>query len=215
MSSADQYDACGASLSQGDIVETIPFGFIPSPLTLYRKANSALTTGQAKFGTTTDLERAFNSGIESIEARAGRGIAIVLWADCQIDKFLNQGRPVEKWFAGVAPIFSARRLGSERQRENLFAGKKKAFFPLHAYPEAGVSDDSYVDLRQIWSVSQTLLTNRRATLSVRGRDALYDHLLLFLTDRQLSDKFECPKCGESSPASALLSQHGPREGGDE
>lgn len=186
MSRPSQYDAIGEKLSQGDIVANCPFGYVPSPLTIYRRESSGLPKGKANYGGTGDVPRAFQGPFELIEARATRGLGLVLWADCQIDKFLNQGKPQEKWYVGVAPVFSAKAMSQEKQ-DNLLEGKRRAFYPLLRFPEIGISELSYVDFRQVWAVSQNLLTERRATLSEVGRKAMYDHLLLFLTDRKVPD----------------------------
>ncbi len=195
-------------------MEVVPAGWIPHPLTIYRKADSSRPAGKANYGGREDTPRAFEHDHELIEARALCGQAMVLWADCQVDKFKNQGKPSDKWYAGIAPILPARKITSSLARSRMLEGRKKAFFPLFAFPEAGIPEDSYVDLRQIWSVSQSILTARRATLSVRARDALYEHLFLFLTDRAIADTVHCPRCAATIPARDLIPRTEPGDDGE-
>ena len=96
-------------LSQGDIVREVPWGTIVAPTTVSR------LQGRPKNATVnpaTEVPSAFKKGHENILARAGLSPGVVLWPNCQIDKLLNQGRPEEKWFAGVAPVLPIDSLSS-------------------------------------------------------------------------------------------------------
>lgn len=63
-----------------------------------------------------------------------------------------------------------------------------------------MTSPSYVDLRHIWPVRQSLLKARLATLSDLARLALFDHLFSFLTRKRLRDSILCPSCHEKIEA---------------
>jgi len=113
-----------------------------------------------------------------VHVKAQPGLALVLWQDCQIDKFKNQKKDPSKWFTAVAPIRPITEIqdGLEAVRE----GKRRAFFHLPAWDELGIPE-GFVDLRYVWPVSQSILSSRVATLSTTARLALYDRLFAFLT----------------------------------
>lgn len=122
---------------------------------------------------------------------------MVVWHDCQIEKFENQGKPQGKWFAAVAPIipFSLAQM-NEEARETVRSGERRAFFHLAAWPEAGVQEEGFVDLRHVLPIRQSWLLERRTgALSETVRQALHLHYFTFLTQRQLIPDFGCPQCG--------------------
>ena len=105
-----------------------------------------------------------------------------VWHGCEIDDFLHRNQPQKAW-VGVAPIFRmADRIPQEPAREAVRSRQRSAFFPL-APLEVGSFrlGEAYVDFRLIWSVKQSILTNRLATLSETVRHSLYAHLFFFLT----------------------------------
>lgn len=186
----------GKDLSQGDIVTDIPWGLIGDPVIICRPSDRTSVAGKAKYNSLsgTHSPRAFSKPPEFVHATAYSGTVVVLWHDCQIDKFKNQGKQKKKWFTAVAPIMSASQLNA-RDAEAIATGQRKAFFPLPASPELKVEGPScYIDLRHIWPVKQTLLVDRTVTLSEKTKLALIYHLFEFLTDREIPTEMECPHC---------------------
>ncbi len=159
----------GDRLSQGDILRSVPWGLVDAPITVFRPDDRS-------------------------KPIASFGPVIVLWHDCQIDKFLEQNKPLEKWFTGVAPLLPLDRLDS-KSAQFVIEGRRRAFFFVPAYPAIGLNDSMYVDLRHIWPIKQALLTERIGTLSPAAREALYAHLFMFLTQREILNELKCGKCG--------------------
>ena len=190
----DFYAALGERLSQGDVVDGVPWGLIDDPVQVCQPADRSKIQGKATYG---PLAPHHAGGQHAIHAKAQVGLVMVLWQDCQIEKFENQGKPPEKWFAAVAPLH---RLPEGTAGENIARGARRAFFPVPAYPAIGIATNGYVDLRHIWPVKQSLLVKRVGTLSIPSRNALYGHLFTFLTQRSIATNLHCPSC------SAALSQ---------
>ena len=186
------YAPLAEKLSQGDILRNVPWGLIDAPLTLCRPADRKLDAGKASYGPAKGRVDAFK-GQEFIHAVARRSLAMVMWHDCQIDKFENQGKPAEKWFTSVAPVLPC----PATEWENVFAGRRRAFFPVPRFDEGGITENSYVDLRHMWPLKQSLLGERVITLSERAREALYAQLFSFLTQRALRESVNCPSCGSA------------------
>ena len=187
-------------LSQGDLVTGIPWGLIDDPITVCRPVDASKAEGKATYATATATKSpaAFKKSPESIFAAAHSGLGMVLWHDCQIDKFESQQKPPAKWFAAVAPLLPVPQ-HDQKAATAIRDGLRRAFFFVPAYPEIGVAVDCYVDLRHVWSVKQSILSARVGTLSQPARDGLYRHLFGFLTQRTLLDEFECPGCGHLTP----------------
>jgi hypothetical protein len=116
---------------------------------------------------------------------------MVICHDCQIDKFENQGKLPDKWFASVAPVVPC----PATEWSNVVARRRRAFFPVPSFEAVGIVDNSYVDLRYLWPLKQSLLGERVITLSQTAREVLYAHLFSFLTQRALRDSAKCPSCG--------------------
>ena len=181
------YLPCGSDLSQGDIVSAVPWGLVHSPLTVCRPSNAKAQKGPARYAEAAGLSDAFRRSKdekEYIHAKAGQGFGIVLWHDCEIDDFGRRRQP-QKAFVGVAPVFSmADRVPQDQHREAIRNRRRSALFPLEPLE---IDDfrfgEAYVDFRLIWSVKQSTLTTRLATLGETVRHSLYDHLILFLTRR--------------------------------
>jgi hypothetical protein len=194
------------SLSQGDLVHGVPWGLIPDPLEICKKQGGP---HQAKTHVVEDLPAAFRKGPESILAQADRGLAIVLWPDCQLDKFKNQGRPEDKWFAGIAPVVPMEARLSEEVREQVRGGIRRMYSFVPANPPLGIPE-SYIDFRHIWSVKQTLLRDRVGALSDSAREALMERLFAFFTYRHLKSSLSCPSCGAGfSPATFFEADSAP------
>lgn len=190
------YLGTGDRLSQGDLVRLVPWGLIDSPLTVCRPNDAAKTDGKAFYAPhdlITQGGAAFTGGrVETVHAQAKTGIGLVLWHDCEIDKFEEKKQPPEKWFAAVAPVIptSGLPLATLLQVKEY---KRRQFFPLPAMPSVDLPE-SYADLRYIWSIKQSLLNDRIAALSELTRAALHDHLFDFLTHRRLREALLCPSC---------------------
>ena len=186
------YLPCGNELSQGDIVNEVPWGLVHSPLTVCRPSNAKAQKGPARYAEAAGLSDGFRRSKdkkECIHAKAGLGLGIVLWHSCEIDDFLRRRQP-QKAFVGVAPIFSmAERVPEDQHREAIRRRDRSAFFPLEPLEVDGFQfGEAYVDFRLIWSVKQSTLTTRLATLGETVRHSLYDHLILFLTRRARRDQ---------------------------
>jgi len=194
---ADFFAPLSQALSQGDIVAGVPWGLIDDPLTICRPVDRSKSEGKAQYGPASALKGAFK-GIEAVHARAQLGLGMVLWHDCQIDKFKNQERPPEKWFAAIAPILPLKDFDAESAGV-VKEGRRRAFFFVPAFPDIGITEDSYVDLRHIWSLKQSLLIDRMGTLSPSARMDLYAHLFTFLTQRAYGRDVQCAHCGQRTP----------------
>ncbi len=176
----------GSLLSQGDIIEELPWGVIDSPLTICRPDNAKRTSGPSRYNEASSVKDAFeksHDGKEYIHARAGRGPGIVLWHDCEIDKESRRKEP-EKAMVGVAPIFCLEDRISKEHRPAIQSRQRSALFPLEPLDVDGFHfGEAYVDFRLIWSVKQSVLKRRLATLNQTVLHSLYEHLILFLTRR--------------------------------
>lgn len=187
-------------LSQGDILNEIPYGLITDPLVVCR-AGKPLPDG-TQHGTFGPAEKItaggapFNKGkAEAIHMKASSGLVMVLWEDCEIDRFAEQGKPENKWFAAVAPIIPAAQYFVANDLVAVEAGRRRRFFPLPEDKAAGIDRPSYVDLRLIWSLQHSLLVGRRVTsLSDGARMVLRDQLFAFFTKHWLPDTIPCPAC---------------------
>jgi hypothetical protein len=207
ISPADFYLQAGAKLSQGDIVRDVPWGRIPDPVLVCRPNDQKAKTGKARYGPKDEIKDggvAFaNARVEQIHARAKQGLGVVLWHDCEIDKFEEQGRSEDQWYAAIAPVVQGEGIPPEIWR-GIEAGERLQVFFLPQAQHAGIASPSYVDLRLIWSVNQSLLGNRVATLSGTAQRSLYDHLFSFLTHRRLRDAVICPSCLETISSTDLF-----------
>jgi hypothetical protein len=187
----------GEKLSQGDIVSSIPWGLIDAPLTVCRPSDRSKPEGKATYAPVGTVKPPFKD-IETVFAKAQLGLGMVLWHDCQIDKFENQQKPPEKWFAAVAPLVPLQEHDQDASTA-VREGRRRAFFFVPEYPAIGIPKPMYVDLRHIWPLKQSLLGNRIGTLSMQARGNLYAHLFSFLTQRSLGNEVKCVKCGEMTP----------------
>lgn len=200
-------------LSQGDIVEGVPWGLIEAPITLCRPDNNPLQ-GKSRHSTLDPWHmpgapkawaRAGNA--ERIHAAGWNGRAMVLWHDCQISKAENQDRKKpEKEFAGVAPIlpFSLLQARTSEDLEILQTGirngENHSYFFLPAVDTGSFFlPESYVNFRYVWSIRQSALTQRPVSLEVDQLMALYGSLFTFLTRFRLDVDPKCPSCNSSVP----------------
>jgi len=187
-------------LCQGDIVRSVPWGLIPMPVEICRKQGGP---HQAKTHPVGELQSAFKKGQELILAQAESGLAMVLWPDCQLDKFQNQGRPEDRWFAGVAPVVPMEPRLPPPVRQQVRDGLRRMYSLVPANEPLGIPE-SYVDLRLIWSVKQAMLTDRVAALSVHAQAALMERLFAFFTYQRPKPSAQCPECGAMIAVSLLF-----------
>lgn len=189
-------------LSQGDILRDIPWGLIDTPLTICRPQQPKDAAGKASYGAPANFTSpaAFRKAVpEILHMQALQSRAIVLWHDCQLDKFEKQGKPRAKWFTTVAPVFTLSDM-EEGSRQIVREGRRRAFFYMPAAPAIGIESESYVDLRYALSVRHSLLESQRvATLSTAARQSLYLQYFTFLTRLQVVNSIACPHCSGTIP----------------
>lgn len=201
-------------LSQGDIIEKVPWGLIEAPITLCRPDNNILQ-GKSRHSTADPWHmpgapkpwaRAGNPP-ERIHAIGWDGRAMVLWHDCQISKAENQDRNrPEKEFAGVAPILPLSKLQAKNSEDlailqaGIRNGANHSYFFLPAVETDALSlPDSYVNFRYVWSIRQSALTRRPLSLEVDQLMSLYGSLFTFLTRFRLDVDPRCPSCNTRVP----------------
>jgi len=207
------YASPGGDLSQGDIVRLIPFGLIDAPLTICRPHN-ADPRGKANYYPLDQLPTKQRT-IQYLHANFKFALGIVLWPDCQIDKLKNQGHPEKKWFAAVAPVIPLSELAAEL-RDRVRSFDRAQWFPLPAkLPE--LPDESYVDLRFVWTLRYSLLSDRIITLSEGAKQALRLHKFWFDTEVRVRAQVECPHCHKPVESSVLFQykDFGEDEGSEE
>lgn len=208
----DFYAALALKLSQGDIVSDVPWGLVESPVTVCRPHHPERPSGKALYEALDALKMPFRKTGEFIHLRAPLiGPAIVLWHDCQIDKFEEQGKPQEKWFAAVAPIVPIRNMKADAVQA-VREGERRAFFWMPKGVSSGVPEESYLDLRHILPFRQSyLMAKRRGALSDTVRRALHLHLFTFFTQRALNENVTC-ECGRKIDADVAFPQLSENEG---
>lgn len=145
------YREPGAKLSQGDLVRNTPWGLVPDSLSVCRPKDATKAEGGAFYSPHARIKQgggAFSSGRqETIHASGYLGTALVLWEDCEIDKFENKGQPPDKWFVAIAPIHAATKF-QPNVFEGVRAGERAQYFHLPALAAKGL-EESYVDLRMV------------------------------------------------------------------
>lgn len=193
-------------LNQGDIVDHVPWGLINAPTTLCRPSNRQVSSGKAFYGSVEEpLKPApWTHEPEFIHAVAHEGMALVLWHGCQIDKWKNRGlaeeKIAQKAFVAIAPIIELGAFQPVEKQPDVMAGKQYALFPLPSFTAGERTiPNSYVDLRHIWSVRQSSLNSRLASLSQTALNSLYAQLFTFFTRFRLDTDPICPTCGISVP----------------
>jgi hypothetical protein len=199
------YATLGPDLSQGDIVRTIPWGLIEAPLTICQPAN-ADPMGKSLYFPLDEVPK--RRRLEFLHARFELGFGLVMWPDCQIDKAKNQGKPENKWFAGVAPVIPLTTLETNLH-DQVRNFNRAQWFPLPArspdFPE------SYIDLRHVWPVRYALLKDRILTLSGAARQVLSLHRFWFDTEVKVTPEVECPHCHKPVDSSVLFKTKAPAE----
>jgi hypothetical protein len=195
-------------LDQGDFLLNVPWGLIEAPLTICRP-ESAKPKGRATYGPEQETKNSFKSGrYEIIHAWGGLQRGVVLWHGCQIDKFKGKKDP-SKAFAGIAPVFVLEeRVPNPTDRTAIVAGNHRSFFPLPPFQIGDVTvPETFVDLRYIWSVRQSLLLaegQRFASMGTELRMAMCEHLFTFFTRARFTDSVPCPNCQHEIPLGALV-----------
>jgi hypothetical protein len=204
-------------LSQGDIVDHVPWGLIEAPTTLCRPSNRQSTSGKAFYGSVADLKKPLPWAHEPeyIHGISWEGLAIVLWHGCQIDKWKNRALEAgedtsERSFAAIAPVIGLENFQPADKRHEVTGGQHYSYFPLPAFT-VGARDipEGYADLRHIWSVRQSLLVDRLASIADTARFSLYEHLFTFFTRFRLDVDRACPTCGASVPLMAVAEREEP------
>lgn len=208
----DFYAPISSKLSQGDIVSDVPWGLVESPVTVCRPHDPTQIPGKARYERLEKLKMPFRKTGEFIHLRAPVvGPAIVLWHDCQIDKFEEQGKSEEKWFAAVAPVVPMRNMDGDAVQA-VRDGKRRAFFWMPKNAASGVPEESYADLRHILPFRQIFLMERRkGALSDTVRRALHLHLFTFFTQRAFNETVTCA-CGRKIEADVAFPQLSENEG---
>jgi hypothetical protein len=134
---------------------------------------------------------------------------LVLWDSCEIDKASNRGRGPEDQFAAVAPIVPLSVVGDEESRRDIVAGKRFSAFPLPGEAGNVLEADSFVDLRYIVPVQQSLLLSQRVGAVAPGTlEAFFAHLFAFLTRRRFQEDVHCPACGAAVGLDAVAPRSG-------
>lgn len=181
---------------QGEIIADLPWGLIESPLKICRPQTGRGAVQQAAGHEADKLESAFKKHeMEVIHARGGRTLGMIVWADCELDKSMEQERDENRWFAGVAPVMPLARF-EEAIRPGIRASRRRSYFYLPANPTIDLPE-SYVDLRRIWSVKQSLFKQRVVALSEPAVRALQAHMYGFFTYQMPIDLKACPACGNA------------------
>jgi hypothetical protein len=206
------YREPGPKLSQGDIVNHVPWGIVDNPLSVCQPADKNRPEGKAQYAPASFKLKggrdAFANGrSEWIHAIAKQGLGMVLWHDCAIDKFdEKEGAAAQRSFAGVVPVFPLATLQQPDARQAVRDGDVLDKYYLE--PHEAQIPESYVDLRLVWPVRQAALVDRIVTLGLDARAALYDHLFTFLTRNQLRDELLCPACFTPIDAADVFDQVG-------
>jgi hypothetical protein len=138
------YGPLAEKLSQGDLVRVLPWGVVDAPLTICRPQGGT----RAAYNPATAVPSAFKKGREAIHASGAVSVGMVLWHDCEIDKGMNQGKPVEKWFTAVAPVLPISNFNRPSDQDGLRLGRRRMYFYV---PENAPLDvpEGYVDLRYV------------------------------------------------------------------
>jgi len=184
------YAPLGPRLSQGDIVRGVPWGLIDAPIAVCHSRGAG---GKSQTTSLAALPSAFKkTPSETIHAQAQMNLSIVLWHDCELDKFMEQRRAEEKWFGAIAPVLPLARL-SQDLWPRIRNGERPPYFPLPANEGLDIPD-SFVDLRHVWSVKQSLMIDRVIALSEGSKASLQAHLFTFLTHLRPRESATCPHC---------------------
>jgi hypothetical protein len=198
------YVPLNGHLNQGDIVRVVPAGLIDAPLTICQPLNND-PKGRANYYPHDQVPK--KRSVEFLHAKADIALGMVVWPDCQIDKLKNRKKPEAKWFAAIAPIKPLSVVRDTSKHEAIRTLGRRAFFPLPP-KDPELPEESYVDLRYIWSVRYALLANRVMGLSEDALHALRSHLFWFMTESRLVDLAQCPHCAGEFPLRSAI-QHGP------
>src|SRR2546421_11565261 len=199
-------------LSQGDIAADVPWGLIEAPTALCRPADRRAPNGKARYSlvepwTVPNSPAPWSRDPEIIHAIGWSGLVMVLWHDCQIEKSDNQERDrADKASAAVAPLNPLTELQSvtpektAELHESVKAGDHNSYFYLPAVAAGKFSlPESVVNLRFIWSVRQSTLSNRPASIDPEMLFSLYEKLFVFFTRHRLDLDPTCPTCGSKVP----------------
>ena len=128
------YLAPAPDLSQGDLVDHVPWGLIEAPTTLCRPDNRKSSSGKAFYGSVAELKKPppWTHDPEFIHGTSWEGIGIVLWHGCQIDKWkhrdLQSGKSSSaRSFAGIAPVIASESLHPPEMRTEVMAGRDNSW----------------------------------------------------------------------------------------
>ncbi len=204
MVSDDWYTASlRQEMSQGDIVSLVATGLIDDPLTVCVPDNSS-PQGRARYA---PAEAVTTGKQKYLHATFSLGLGMVVWPNCQIDKLKNQGSPMTKWFAAVAPVRPMRDLNPD-YRATVVAMERAQWFPLPTkLPD--LPEECFVDLRRSWPVRWSLLSKRVASLTDDAQAALRMHMFWFSTELSIREPLQCPHCQQELALEDVLAQKPP------
>lgn len=173
------YQELDPRVSQGDIFEIAPHLYLEAPLSAIVEAE---TPGLYRIA--TEPHAAFDTAGLKVAAPCSRKLAIVVTADCEIDKRA-------RWI--VCPIVPLDEIPGQ-VRGHAKRNRVFKFFFLPRYRE--LMADGVVVLDQITTVNKNLLegVNRITSLSDDGRFGLYTQFIRLMTRWEFKD-VQCPVCG--------------------
>lgn len=160
-------------LSQGDLVDALPFPFFRAPVTHLKKIQVK------KHGDVWQpaSKPSLHQQDQTYYALGGCAISLglIISHGCAIDK------PDDRVLA--APVLEMTTLKPDMQ-DTVRQQAHRAFVPLLDIPGR---EDSYCDLRRITPVSRELISDssRLRSMTEAGRDRLHAHLVSFLIEREL------------------------------
>lgn len=194
-------------LDQGDVVPDVPWGLVKAPAIVCRPHHGInATSGDATFGIATNVKDAFrrNDAREIVHATTKRGLVLVLWHGCQIDKFAEHDKQ-DKAFVAVVPILPLTQL-NELDRAAVRNREHFGRFHLPAFSTFEFTmSESYADLRHIWPIAQGVLKKPVVSLTSTALALLYGQLFTFLTRQRFVENAKCPSCGAVLPTSMFFS----------
>jgi hypothetical protein len=168
---ADVLDPRG--LSQGDLLDSLPFPYFRAPLTHLKKIQVK------KHGDVWQpaSKPSLHQQDQTYYALGGcaTSLGLIISHGCAIDK--GDDRVL------AAPVLPMTSLKPEMQ-DTVRRQAHRAFMPLLGIPSR---QDSYCDLRRITPVSRELIPESKRLMSMTeaGRERLHAHLVSFLIEREL------------------------------
>ena len=161
-----------AGLSQGDVIQDLPFAISTNPPTRLKK-----TTGKGGVETWVPTSQSSGASQQHFLFEGKEALGLVVSHSCDLDKRAARLRVL------VAPIRPITALEPEVQEKVM----EQTRIPLMPLPELPGVGDSYVDLRSIIAVPRKLIPDaaRVASMSDEGLERLQAQLVLFFTRLKL------------------------------